>query len=108
MSYIVMIPKRGRDREAISFREKVEMLARCKLNSEDANTVVPPVYLRHGLTPPKYAAQALSGFATRFKNAVAKGDPEAIRLAKEFGFELRENASVAAAPQSSAADAKVT
>lgn len=83
-----VIPKTGKRKVPFTLREKVEMVARCKLRGEDAATVIPPFYQRHGLTPPRHPAQPLSGFAKGFQACLAKDDPEAITLAQEFGFEL--------------------
>jgi len=91
MPLTVIIPKRSKKTAScFTLREKVEMIARCKLCGEDPRVVMPPVYERHGVNCPRIAAQALSGFIKQFANRVAKGDSEAIALAKEFGFKLTE------------------
>jgi hypothetical protein len=88
--YQVVMPTAGKPPSPISLREKVEMLARCRLRSENPAEVVPPFCAKHGLEVPKHPAQPLSGFAAGFQNLLAKSDQEALKLAKEFGFQLVE------------------
>ena len=85
-----VIQKRSKAAGCFSLREKVEMVARCKLRGEDATGVVPAFYTRHGLPAPRHPAQPLSGFAKAFQNRLAEDDAEALALAEEFGFELVE------------------
>ncbi|HEV2296867.1 MAG TPA: hypothetical protein VGR35_23710 [Tepidisphaeraceae bacterium] len=90
----VVIPTASHHRaNQLPLRVKVELLAQCRLHNRDPREVVPPVYQQHRLTPPRFPGQALSGFATLFKNLVAQGNVEAIGLAKEYGFELRRGAA---------------
>lgn len=70
--------------------EKMELAIRWKLQGEDPTTVVPPVYQRHGLTPPRHPSQPLTSFLRFFENRLAAGDDEAVGLARQHGVALEE------------------
>ena len=88
MPHIAQIPKIGKHRSSFTLREKVEMVARCKVKGEDPASVVPKFYQARQLEPPKHPAQPLSGFIKFIQNRLASDDPETIALAREYGIEV--------------------
>jgi len=90
MPYVAVLPTQGRKTKAVAFstREKVQMVARCKIKGEDPKVVVPPFYEKYGAKPPRHPAQSLSGFAQLIQKRLGRDDTEMVDLCKEFGIAM--------------------
>lgn len=82
------IPKRSKSAARFSLEEKFQIVLKCYVEKQDPKVVVPEFYKKHGMRPPIHPAQGISTFPAQIEQLVNDGDPEGLRLAKEYLPEL--------------------